>query len=331
MEALVSLKSILYALPVGKKFFAEVILFLMVAAAVMKYRRLEPAQAEYVLLWGRIIMVWSIAVLALPFITFSIAINANRTVQLAKAEALAQQGYVQLAKIRYDIAPIKCQNDLDKSDDRRGIDSLDIICLLKRDIRIGSGSAESLRGEIAYGMNVYWDYSRRHCIIFPGPKCFHKNSSEHNNIILAVASGIIGSILAIASAAVPNGSVRSPDELFAVRRAMFRVLTGASVGLLTLLLMRGVRGATLTSLSSAIDVNDPYSVALLCTLAGMFSREMMTALKKLLDALLDKLPSPKNQSKDGDKERGEGAAQGGAGAAQSQAGQEPAGAAGKVR
>jgi len=63
------------------------------------------------------------------------------------------------------------------------------------------------------------------------------------------------------------------------------VPTGMIVGLLTIFLLRGTKGALLTPVADVVQVENPYGIAFACSVAAMFSDQIIAWLSKLVGAL----------------------------------------------
>ena len=227
----------------------------------------------------RLIVIILVTAATLPFCIFSISINAQRIAQLALTEGIIQRGFVDLGKIA-------------KNDDRA--------ITITKEISDAEKRRSSILGQIGYGMWSCRDDVHNDCLSAapqmlpsPGPDWFHGNSSEHNNILLALASGIIGAVLAIASAAYTSGNT------ILLRNALCQILTGATVGLLALYVIKGLKGPPLLTIAETVDVNAPYGIALTCTMAGVFSDDFIKALGGLFKRLTDKLANPPENRVDG--------------------------------
>lgn len=210
----------------------------------------------------RFFVIIVIAVLALPNAILAVSTNAERWNQLAAVDNGIQRITLELGKGTSDaarLADIKTQ--LSKLESDRA----------------------SIVGEVGYGNYLYWNHPRARCVFFPGSRCFHKNSSEHNNILLAMAAGVIGAILGVALSAYSN---RCSVQLCG---AMWRFLTGGTVGLLMLLAIKSLKGPALTTVSDALDLNAPWGIAFACTLAGLFADDFIRILDGLFKRLADKL------------------------------------------
>lgn len=238
---------------------------------------LEPARAalRWLAEYSRLMVIVAIAVETLPFSIFPISVNAQRTTQLSMHDGIIQRGAADLGKLAMD-------------DPRVGE--------IKGAVAAAERQRASLLGQIGYGMwlcrppEVTTDCldQASKMLPLPLPGWFHGNSSENNNILLSLASGIIGAILAIASKA-DAGGVRLTLPL---RNSLFQIMTGAIAGLLALYVVKGMKGASLMSISDAIDVSAPYGIALFSTLAGLFSDEFI----KVLGSLIRKRQTDKGSS-----------------------------------
>jgi hypothetical protein len=58
---------------------------------------------------------------------------------------------------------------------------------------------------------------------------------------------------------------------------------GSAIGLLTVFILRGAKGAILTQVSNVVQVESPFGIAFACTLAAFFSDRILAALSRLLE------------------------------------------------
>lgn len=209
----------------------------------------------------RFFVIIVIAALALPNAILAVSANAERWNQLAAVDNGIQRITLELGKGTGDTVRL--------GDIRAQLSKLE-------------GDRASIVGQIGYGNYLYWSHPRARCVFFPGSRCFHKNSSEHNNILLAMAAGVIGAILGVALSAYSN---RCSVQLCG---AMWRFLTGGAVGLLMLLAIKSLKGPALTTVSDALDLNAPWGIAFACTLAGLFADDFIRILDALFRQLADK-------------------------------------------
>ena len=136
--------------------------------------------------------------------------------------------------------------------------------------------------EIDYGNNKFFYLTFRQCLLPIDPKCFHRNSSADNIQLLAVACGLLGVCLFFfisirKDTFLPVQLLVGPKVLIS---AVCLIPTGAILGLLTLFLMRGAKGALLSPVSNVVQVESPFGVAFACIFAAFFSDQILAALLK---------------------------------------------------
>lgn len=228
--------------------------------------------------WGaegiRLLFIALVAAAALPYCVFPISVNAQRAAQLSLAEGVVQRGLSELGRIA--------------KDDPQA-------ATIRGDIAAAEKRRSSLLGQIGYGKWRCSETVTVDCLSAPSDDSwfrlvdsdrFHARSSEQNNILLAMACGIIGAVLAIVSKAFVDG------RSFLFRNAVCQLLTGATVGLLALYVLKGLKGPPLLTVAETVDVNGPYGVALTCTLAGLFSDDFIAALRGTFQRIAGKLAHP---------------------------------------
>jgi hypothetical protein len=139
--------------------------------------------------------------------------------------------------------------------------------------------------QIDFGKNDYWGMTFSECAFAFNAACFHRNSSNMNSIYLGIASGILGICLlffiSIRNDAIsPAPNMRTLSTLISL---ICLIPTGAIVGLLTLFILKGAKGATLDQISGIVQVETPFGIASVCILASFFSDRLLAALSRLLE------------------------------------------------
>ena len=147
---------------------------------------------------------------------------------------------------------------------------------------------DSQIGQVEYGQNDFWDLPGLHCVIPTDAKCFHKNASETNNLFLALASGVIGASLYLLLGLYLQVSASStaPATSSVLAVATFLPL-GMMVGLATLFAIRGTKGALLAPVANVVQIENPYGIAFVATLAAFGSVRILT----LASGFIDQLPN----------------------------------------
>lgn len=228
--------------------------------------------------WGaeniRLVFIILVTVAALPYCVFPISVNAQRIAQLSLTEGTIQRGLSELGRIVKDDPQV---------------------AVIRGEISAAERRRSSLLGQIGYGKGPCSETGAADCLKpssgswwfqMVGSDRFQARSSEQNNILLSMACGILGAVLAIVSKAFVNSSS------FLFRNAVCQLLTGATVGLLALYVLKGLKGPPLLTIAETVDVNGPYGVALTCTLAGLFSDDFIVALRGVFHRLAAKLALP---------------------------------------
>jgi hypothetical protein len=139
--------------------------------------------------------------------------------------------------------------------------------------------------EIDFGNNKFWSMTFAECALAFNVDCFHRNSSAMNNIYLAMASGILGVCLFFFISVRSDAILLQPKmwDLATLISLVCLIPTGVTVGLLTLFLLKGAKGAMLNPVSDVVQVESPFGVAFACTLAAFFSDRILAALSRLLE------------------------------------------------
>jgi len=203
---------------------------------------------------------------AAGYIFQAAAINNDRTARLLGIQAQIQQKVSEIAKGGTSSSPEKVQQELDELNSQR----------------------EGLNKEILFGNGKNPDLRLKDCLLPIDPACFHRNSSEQNNLWVAIAGGVLGAALFLflrfrSAADANNGSaLQDADILLSV---VCLIPTGIIVGLLTIFLLRGTKGALLAPVADVVQVENPYGIAFACTIAALFSDRIISWLSKLIDIL----------------------------------------------
>jgi len=214
---------------------------------------------------ARDLALWLTIVAAVVNLTFAISINDARISDLAGKTASMQDTSQRIAS----------------SPNASNVG--DLTALLK----IYAAQRDSLIGQINYGMNTYWDTNFVSCIKGTIAPCFHRNSSDANNIIIAFMAGMIGSGIVIlrGAKAAPWGSAGSEAAEKSRERGFQRLLLGGIVGLLSLFFIRGTKGALLSSVSGMVQVDNPYGTAFVAVIAVMFLDRFLDFLDRWMASL----------------------------------------------
>jgi hypothetical protein len=204
--------------------------------------------------------------LAVGYIFQAVAVNTDRTSRLLSIQAQIQQKVNDIANASLRSSPEELRTQLmGLNNDRDGVND-----------------------EVLHGN--YHRLSFAACFLPLNPDCFYRNSSEQNNLWIAMASGALGVILFLLRGFRANAAVQNPtaQNVGVVISVICLIPTGMAIGLLTIFLLRGTKGALLTPFADVVQVENPYGIAFACTIAAMFSDRIFSWLSRLIDVL----PSP---------------------------------------
>jgi hypothetical protein len=106
-----------------------------------------------------------------------------------------------------------------------------------------------------------------------------------NTIYLGIASGVLGVCLLFfmsvrADAVAPVQTMWNLGTLISL---ICLIPTGVIVGLLTLFVLKGAKGAMLSEVSNVVQVDSPFGVAFACTVAAFFSDRIIAAFSRMLE------------------------------------------------
>jgi hypothetical protein len=216
--------------------------------------------------WSAIGVIFVMLFLAIGYIFLAISINAGRTSEYLNIQAQIQEKVSEIAKGPTAFTPEQLQKQLSEL----------------------SKNQDDKSKEMASGNGAELGFAK--CLLPLNPGCFHRNSSEQNNMWLAVASGALGAILFLLRAlrAGTASELPPPQNAVHIITVICLIPTGMIIGLLTLFFLRGTKGALLTPLADVVQVENPYGIAFACTMAALFSDRIFAWLSKLIDVL----PSP---------------------------------------
>ncbi|MGM4886652.1 hypothetical protein AB7813_00800 [Tardiphaga sp. 20_F10_N6_6] len=202
-------------------------------------------------------------VVSIGYIILAISVNAGRSSDLAGIEASIQNSAAQLAKnpASDDVPYIRAAlSDLNAQ-------------------RVGQ------QKEIDYGKDKLWHLTFRECALAFDSACFHRNSSAMNIIYLGIASGVLGVCLFFFISMRTDALLPAPAmwQLSTLISLICLLPIGSAIGLLTVFILRGAKGAILTQVSNVVQVESPFGIAFACTLAAFFSDRILAALSRLLE------------------------------------------------
>lgn len=218
-------------------------------------------------LGGKILSLAIILILifvSLCYMILTISVNAARISHIQRIEGEIQSIANQIAKDPQSTGVADLQKKLSERNNER----------------------DSHLGQVEYGQDKFWGKPRSECIIPFEAGCFHKNSSKTNNLFLALAGGLIGASLYLLLGIYLQVSAPSTDDasnnLMAV--ATFLPL-GMVVGLSTLFAIRGTKGALLAPIANVVQLENPYGLAFVATLAAFGSVRVLTTVAGLIDSI----------------------------------------------
>ena len=162
-----------------------------------------------------VLVTLSMFLLAIGYIFQAVAINSDRVTNLLNIQAQIQQKVNDIAKDAPGSSPQQLQSELANLNSQRD--------KLNREILYGNGHALSFAD----------------CFLPLNPDCFHRNSSEQNNLWTAMASGALGVILFLLRGFRTVASDNYPQEPSTLLSVICLIPTGMIVGLLTIFLLEG--------------------------------------------------------------------------------------------
>jgi hypothetical protein len=218
-----------------------------------------------------IFLTLAISTLGIVYSWGAISVNSGRIFDARNLES----------KIREQV------NTIAKDPHARDIDSI------LRDLNDRLGRLDSVRGDIGFGMDKFWSLSFSHCILAPFDiNCSHKNSSESNNLYLAMSSGALGACLFLLLGFVSQKIDGESEGAGPIVYVVCRTFGGIIVGLLVLYFLRGTKGAMLTPITEVVQVENSYGIAFSCLVAAFFSDAILSRSALLIYSAPVKDPAP---------------------------------------
>jgi hypothetical protein len=212
---------------------------------------------------GSIVLILVSFLVAMGYMIITISINTARISDLAGIEAAIQTSAAQIAKNPTGNDAIAFKNALS-------------------DLNAQKNGKQK---EIDYGQQEKWHLGFKECLFLFSADCFHRNSSAMNTLYLSIAGGILGICLSFFIAARKDAS--SPEPVLKTQSPLisivFLIPMGAIIGLLTLFLLRGAKGAVLSPVADVVQVESPFGVAFACIFAAFFSDRILAGLGRLAD------------------------------------------------
>jgi hypothetical protein len=213
--------------------------------------------------FGSIVVAIVCFIIAVAYIFLTISVNAGRISDLTIIDSHIQASATELTQQRSD-------KDVEA---------------IRNAIRDNTGRRDGQLKTIAFGDERFFTKTFKECALAFDADCFHRNSSFMNNIYLGIACGILGVCLAFffsirADALTEKSAMWTLSTLISL---ICLLPIGASIGLLTLFILRGANGGILSQVSGVVQVESPFGIAFACTLAALFCDRILAALSRLLD------------------------------------------------
>ncbi len=204
-----------------------------------------------------------VLIVALLCSVIPIGVNSGRISDLLQVEASIQNIVNQIAKEPIGLSSQKFQAELGLLNQKR----------------------DDYRRRINFGDPEFYNPPRFECVFPIKATCFLKNSSEHNNLFIALASGVLGAclfILLLIRHRYADDHIPIP-QIGVVVDVICLLPIGAIIGLMTLYLLHGTKGALLSPISDVVQVENPYGIAFACTISGLFSDRILIFLTALVE------------------------------------------------
>lgn len=209
----------------------------------------------------------SVTFVALAYMVLAISVNSGRISHLQRGDAKIQAATSQISR------------------DPRSSE----VSTLQTQLLDFNRQKDSDLGEIEYGAQEFWSLSFLQCAIPTTAQCFHKNASETNNLYLALAGGVIGGCLYLLLGMyvfVSTVRVEKPDrDPFSLLAVTTYLPMSMMVGLATLFAVRGTKGALLSPVANIVQLENPYGIAFVTTVAAFASVRILTLATGLVDTI----------------------------------------------
>jgi hypothetical protein len=191
-------------------------------------------------------------------------VNAGRISHLQRIEATIQSLASQIARDPHSTEIQTLQDQLKQNNSER----------------------DSQLGEIEYGNYKFWGLPFWTCAFPSSADCLHKNASETNNLYLSLASGLLGASLYLLLGIYLQVSAQAPSSISYNLRAVTAFLPlGMMVGIATLTAIRGTKGALVAPVANVVQLDNPYGIAFITTLAAYASVRILTLASGLVDSI----------------------------------------------
>jgi hypothetical protein len=210
-------------------------------------------------------LILALMFISLCYMILAISVNSGRISHLQRLEGKIQAIAGQISRDPQSTEVKSLQEQLVKNNNER----------------------DSNLGEVEYGNNEFWGLPFLQCAIPTSANCFHKNASETNNLFLALASGVMGACLYLLLGIYRQFSpdVSSGDDAYSLLAITTFLPMGMMVGLATLFAIRGTKGALLAPVADVVQLENPYGIAFVTTLAAFASVRILTLAAGLVDSI----------------------------------------------
>jgi hypothetical protein len=217
-------------------------------------------------IWSTIFVTFAMLFLATGYILLTISVNTSRIDNVRRIQERIQQKIEEIVRGQ---APSTIQQ-------------------LQQEMSNLYKERDRANEEIEYGNFAPLGFAE--CFLPLNPNCFHRNSSEGNNLWLAIAGGALGAVLILLREIRTGITPTTPDNQNAISLASTVCLLsiGMIMGLLTFFVLRGTKGTLLGPITDIVQIENPYGIAFACTIAAMFSDRIIGWLSKAMDIIPSK-------------------------------------------
>jgi hypothetical protein len=213
-----------------------------------------------------LMLIFGLMYVSLCYIILSISVNSGRISHLQRIDGKIQEIAGQISRDPQATEVKSLQEQLVKYNNARD-----------------SGLAEVEDGNDEFRGSA----SFLTCAVPHNAGCFLKNASETNNLFLALAGGVMGAclylLLGIYRQLSPD--ISSGNEGFSVLAIITFLPMGMMVGLATLFAIRGTKGVFLAPIADVVQLENPYGIAFVTTLAAFASIRVLTLAAGLVDSI----------------------------------------------
>jgi hypothetical protein len=212
-----------------------------------------------------LMLIFGLMFVSLCYIILAISVNSGRISHLQRIDGKIQEIAGQISRDPQSTEVKSLQEQLVKYNNERDSDL----------------------GEVEYGNYQFWGTPFLTCAVPLNANCFHKNASETNNLFLALAGGVMGAclylLLGIYRQLSPD--IPSSNEGLSLLAIITFLPMGMMVGLATLFAIRGTKGVFLAPIADVVQLENPYGIAFVTTLAAFASIRVLTLAAGLVDSI----------------------------------------------